>query len=588
MIRAALLTLSLFTAPLFATSVVSVPHDASSWPAVSSLAAPKVFLAAKTKKKGKSQASVAVMFREGMELYNKGQFGPAMVVYSRILQRYPGHEPSRTQLAKTLYRMERFKDAYSVFKQLNPQFMDPETAYEYGLTYYKQNDYEGALNGFNRVTQDHPLRDLACYYGAIAAYKLKRYQEAQELIEGATVLPSKLVKNRDLYRKNIQELRQKEQEEQLHREKVQEVARLKAETRARVNELEERERLAKAQKAQEAAQTAVATKAQAAPTNEEFEGFQEIVNRAGGGVDSRAQAVSYREKDEDLQFNRVFGMVEATPIKHFGKSNGVGMSAFGQLSDRSYDGREQRLDDSEESEMEAMLFPHNEGNDKWVFADAYGFLDVAAGPTRVGLNLGTRYLSRDFKGESTITAPYGKAYIGDKSKAYMWRLSATYSQWNAEKSTLLNASEEEFEASYRLLPELSALFAVAGRQLKYPKEESAEGPDSRIRANVGLEASLYSYFGIGAEYRYWNEKDVRTFNYERNEAVIFDAQHVASKVYLFGHFGTWLILELSATRAERRFDNYASLSDESIVAAQEEEAERITEFHGKAILNLIF
>ena len=543
---------------------------------------------AKSKAKAKNQASVSVMFREGTELYNKGRFGPAMVVYSRILQRYPGHEPSRIQLAKSLYRLEKLKEAYGVFKQLNPTFMDPETAYEYGLTFYKQNDFAGALIGFKQVTADHALRDLACYYGAIAAYKLKRYQEAQELIEGATVLPTKLVKSRDLYRKNIYELRQKEQEEQFRREKALEVVRLKEETNAKLTELEERDRLARLQNASVTNQMAASSKAQTLTNNLTFDGFQSITNRAGGGIEGRAQAVSYREKDEDLQFNRVFGQIEATPIKLFGKTNGFGISVLGRLSDRSYDGLEQRLDDSEEGAMETLLFSAGTGNDKWLFANSYAFIDMAAGPTRVGLQLGTRYLSRDFKGKSTILAPFAHSYVGMKRATYVWRLSAEYSQWNLEKSTLLNYTVEELQGSVRLLPELSALFGLNIKQYHYTNDESGEGPDSKFRVNIGLEANVNVNLGIGTEYRYWNEKDVRHFYFERDEAVVFDTQQAASKVYLFGRLGTWFSVELAATRTQRDYENYAALSEESIILAQAEEATMTTEIYGKAVLNLIF
>ena len=76
------------------------------------------------------------MFQVAQEYYEAGKYNQALGAYDALLRKYPGHEPAMMQLAKTLYRLDRIKDAYGVFAKINPQDLDPETAYEYGWSFY--------------------------------------------------------------------------------------------------------------------------------------------------------------------------------------------------------------------------------------------------------------------------------------------------------------------------------------------------------------------------------------------------------------------------------------------------------------------
>lgn len=157
---------------------------------------------------GRSGAKgVRAMFETAQKLYDAGKYEAALAAYDSLLRKYPQHDPARVQLAKTLYRLDRIKDAYGVFAQINPQHLDPETAYEYGWAFYTSKQYEGALYAFQRVPKGHALFDLANYYGAICAIKLKKYEDAEDMLEKAVVLPDKLAKSRSLYIKHVQALR---------------------------------------------------------------------------------------------------------------------------------------------------------------------------------------------------------------------------------------------------------------------------------------------------------------------------------------------------------------------------------------------
>jgi tetratricopeptide (TPR) repeat protein len=167
------------------------------------------------------------MFQVAQEYYEAGKYNQALAAYDALLRKYPGHEPAVMQLAKTLYRLDRIKDAYGVFAKINPQNLDPETAYEYGWSFYTNKTWEGALYGFQRVPKGHALFDLANYYGAICAIKLKKYEDAEDMLEKAVVLPDKLAKSRSLYIKHVQALRLLQQKTTLAKERENERQNLK-------------------------------------------------------------------------------------------------------------------------------------------------------------------------------------------------------------------------------------------------------------------------------------------------------------------------------------------------------------------------
>lgn len=175
---------------------------------------------------------VVQKFAFAMKLFEAGKFNEALVAFDAIHRQYPAHEPTIVQYAKTLYRLERIPESYNLFARINPQYLDPETAYEYGYSFYVQNQFEGALFSFKRVPLDHALYDLASYYAAMSAIRLKKYAEAEELLDKAVVLPDKLARNKSLYQRHVASLRMLQERAELEKNTSEEKKRLSADSAA--------------------------------------------------------------------------------------------------------------------------------------------------------------------------------------------------------------------------------------------------------------------------------------------------------------------------------------------------------------------
>lgn len=165
-------------------------------------------------------------FEAAQKLYDAGKYQEALRAFDAIIRKYPGHEPAQLQLAKTLYRLDLFKEAYVIFSHINPQHLDPETSYEYAWSFYQNKQWEGALYAFQRLPSGHALYDLANYYGGICAIKIKKFPEASDMLEKAVVLPDKLAKSRTLYIKHVQALMLMQQKSNLAKERQTEAQRL--------------------------------------------------------------------------------------------------------------------------------------------------------------------------------------------------------------------------------------------------------------------------------------------------------------------------------------------------------------------------
>lgn len=170
---------------------------------------------------------------KAQDLQSQDRMQEASKIYLTILNSYPKHEPTLINYARLLYRMDKTSEACVIFSKVNLNHLDTATSYEYGLSHFWQKKYASALTAFKRIPPGDPLSDLASYYGAICAFKLKRYTEAEFMINKAVVLPDSLQESKKNYQKYILEMKNLEEQKKLREEQQQEKRRM-------INEMNER------------------------------------------------------------------------------------------------------------------------------------------------------------------------------------------------------------------------------------------------------------------------------------------------------------------------------------------------------------
>ncbi|MDA9951119.1 hypothetical protein N9D31_00965, partial [Oligoflexaceae bacterium] len=281
--------------------------------------------------------SASKSFAVAKKQFDQGKYKESLYVLSDLLKKYPDHTSAQMLMAKSFYRLERQNEAYALFSRMNPQFFDPETSYEFATTMYRAKQYPSALYGYKNVPKTHSLHDLANYYGALSAIKVRKFKIAEDMMERAVVLPNKLAKSRTQYLKHLTELR-------LLREK-QEIAKQKK---------RERERLRKGKK----------TKNQK-PRKAEDSGKVAEYTHAGSMNVSRAANVSIQSKNQISEFHgyaKDTAKIQITsfsftqgPLWTFGKSmkrrTALGLQIAAGATDVFSKGNEQRnfvFDDSKD------------------------------------------------------------------------------------------------------------------------------------------------------------------------------------------------------------------------------------------------
>ncbi len=176
------------------------------------------------------------MTAKAQELQSQDRMQEAARVYVTILNSYPNHEPTLINYAKLLYRMDKTSEACVIFSKVNLNHLDTATTYEYGLAHFWQKKYATSYAAFKRIPPGDPLADLSSYYGAISAFKLKRYTEAEFMMNKAVVLPESLQESKKNYQKYIAEMKNFDEQKRLKEE-------TQLEKRRAIAEMNERKRL---------------------------------------------------------------------------------------------------------------------------------------------------------------------------------------------------------------------------------------------------------------------------------------------------------------------------------------------------------
>ncbi len=507
----------------------------------------------------RKRLNISRTFREGMVHYEKEKYREAAGLFSRILKEYPGHEPSRLQLAKTLYRMGKGSEAYDIFKSLNPKFFDPETAYEYAHVYFAKSQWDGSLNAFKKVPKGHALYDLASFYGAICAFKLERYQEADEMMDNAVVLPSKLIKSRALYRKSISDILMQKQREEVLRQKAEAIAKLREGTRSH------EENLLKKQIEEEKARSRAMMPPPPPPPPPPPQpyGFFLSQTRANAGIRITQQTANFNTlADQNGSFrDSFFHFSKGAVGPMLRRAADVGGDYLYQLDlmvmDHNFNGPTWQIAPTVEEEIADRYFQSLTGNSS-VKAGSGSFLLGAEHPLGRGLWLGATAKWLHFfpeleSGQSAADAR-GELFIGQNLPESQWTMSLQYHQLlQHDGKPWYNVSVQELTSSY--VHEASQLgFRVLLNAQQYGYDlEPTDGPENTYRVK-GAAFALFPYAAeLGIEGIGLWEEGMRRYDIGNLTAMVFDRRSVSGTLYAHVSPLPWLTLKVAGLRQQRDF-----------------------------------
>lgn len=183
----------------------------------------------KASKTRKQSFNLRREFNRGETLYQNKHYIAATQIFSKIVKRYPGHEPSLIIYGKSAYKLAKYKDAYSLFSKVPISSLDIMTRYEFGYSAYKVKDWKKSLSLLQTIPQKNPNYDFANYYAGISATKIKKYKLAQKLFKNAVVLPASQHKMKNIYLNHLETVVRLSEQQQLKNESKREQLKLQKE-----------------------------------------------------------------------------------------------------------------------------------------------------------------------------------------------------------------------------------------------------------------------------------------------------------------------------------------------------------------------
>jgi tetratricopeptide (TPR) repeat protein len=141
-------------------------------------------------------ANVRFLFAEGQQIYGSGDFERAAKVFARNLEKYPDHGPSQLFLGKSLYRLQRYENAWTVFQKIPNESLDQESRYESGYSAYRNKNWKRGADALTTIPESSPSFDLAMYYAAVCLINLNRLTEAEQALKKSIVLPPRFAASR--------------------------------------------------------------------------------------------------------------------------------------------------------------------------------------------------------------------------------------------------------------------------------------------------------------------------------------------------------------------------------------------------------
>lgn len=442
--------------------------------------------------------SVVKLFRDAQQLFKAERYPQARAAFDRIIRLYPGHEPSLVLMARTQYKLNNLPESYKAFTKINLSSLDPETSYEYGQVYYQGNQFEGALVAFKRIPEGHALADLANYYGAVSAAKLRRYQESEEMLERALVLPDKLAKSRGLYLKHVQEMRLLYEKQALAKERGDEKKRLGEQKRLTSKDGKKEDPNAKKE----------TPKADGPYVHK---GSQSVTREGRLAYETKRQTVDFHgfgERTTDIKvgtFKFSHGLLLPLPIKVDDRQGAVGVQGILTGEDRQTTGEERRfVSESSQSDLIRILNkPAADTHTKQGEIEVSPWIEVPLPNSNwIALVGDVDFVYPDFD-RAGRTGSRGGSLVESGSKDILtYTLSGIYTQFLDERADA-GSTKSRFEGELLFLwPEGTSLAMLARHDSYSYLDETLDGPEASTlgKATVAQTFPLGFTFKLAGTY----------------------------------------------------------------------------------------
>ncbi|NDE15427.1 tetratricopeptide repeat protein [bacterium] len=508
--------------------------------------------------------NVTTMFARASQLFDAGKYPEALVAFDKILRKYPAYDPNKKMLARTLFKLDRMPEAWTFFSKIPPATLEPDAAYEFGVTAFNARQYEAALFALKRVPDGHTLHDLAGYYGGLAALKLKLFEESETLLEQAQVLPDRLARSRALYLKHVQQLRTLQEKSELAKEREAEIARIKGTAGGPGLSGGEKTQIVAAATPQPGSQPTGSqqapsgTPAQATPY--EHKGFQGINKSMAFKGERRTQlSDNHGLADSTTTVNIGSFKFQQGPLIPFGapveSKSGSRRNAFGlQIlfggEDRNVTGKERRMVIIED-EQDIVRLQQTDPIHKhklFAYAGAEPWLEFAAGDNwwiQTGVNGYFEY--PEFKRLGRSGTVKGFAGFGTRRSSTSWQLVGSAGAFlDTDNNTTIETKDATLRASWEFNPSTSLAMEGVIKDFLY-KDQSLDGPDQAL----SLGGTLSYNFGAGISTNlfgaYERQKNAYFYGMPTYDALSADGDVMTGELSLIAKPATWISLGVTQT-----------------------------------------
>ena len=547
---------------------------------------------------------VTAMYARGLQLFEAGKFQDALLAFDQILKRYPAYEPNKKMLARTLYKLDRYPEAWTFFSKINPATLDPDAAYEFGVVSFNARQFDASLAAMRRVPDGHGLHDLACYYGGLAALKLKRYEESEGMFEQAQVLPDRLARSRGLYLKHVQQLRLLQEQTELTREREAE--------KVRITRTAGGPGLAGGEKTPIVAGPAGvgAAGAAAGPANQppaaanapyEHKGFMGI-NRIMSFKGEQRTQLSDKHGFSDSATDITIGAFkfQQGPLLPIGTSVDSGKgpasgrrSAFGlQIlfggEDRGITGKEQRMVVIEDDQdiVRQQQTDTIKSHKQFAYVGADPWLEFALADDlwlQTGINSYFEY--PDFKRLGRSGTVKGMAGIGAKRGKTTWQLTGTAGAFlNSENKTTTETKDGTARLSQDLNEKTTIEVEAVIKDFRY-KDQSLDGPDQSISLGTTLSYSFGSGITTSLFGAYEKQKNAFFYGMPTYDQLSADGDVMTGEIAITAKPASWITLGLVQTISKTTWSVHREEAKETF---EKNVPDYLSLFRGFASINFPF